>query len=99
MISAWDTFFEVDDYYTYKKPVGHGAYGVVISALDTRDNSKVRENERTGGESLRGCSDCSRRSICTRLPVAVVLLSGLKSRACLTLWEFNRPRWAQFFLL
>lgn len=41
MISAWDTFFEVDDYYTYKKPVGHGAYGVVISALDTRDNSKV----------------------------------------------------------
>lgn len=42
MISAWDTFFEVDDYYTYKKPVGHGAYGVVISALDTRDNSKVR---------------------------------------------------------
>ena len=67
MISAWDTFFEVDDYYTYKKPVGHGAYGVVISALDTRDNSKVRENERTGGESLRGCSDCSRRSIHTRL--------------------------------
>lgn len=43
MISAWDTFFEVDDYYTYKKPVGHGAYGVVISALDTRDNSKVRK--------------------------------------------------------
>ena len=41
MISAWDTYFEVDDYYTYKKPVGHGAYGVVISALDTRDNSKV----------------------------------------------------------
>ncbi|CAM9480059.1 unnamed protein product [Scytosiphon promiscuus] len=41
MISAWDTVFEVDDYYTYKKPVGHGAYGVVISALDTRDNSKV----------------------------------------------------------
>lgn len=41
MISAWDTFFEVDEYYTYKKPVGHGAYGVVISALDTRDNSKV----------------------------------------------------------
>lgn len=43
MISAWDTFFEVDEYYTYKKPVGHGAYGVVISALDTRDNSKVRD--------------------------------------------------------
>lgn len=43
MISAWDTVFEVDDYYTYKKPVGHGAYGVVISALDTRDNSKVRK--------------------------------------------------------
>ena len=43
MISAWDTFFEVDDYYTYKKPVGHGAYGVVISALDTRDNSKVNQ--------------------------------------------------------
>ena len=41
MISAWDTYFEVDDYYTYKKPVGHGAYGGVISALDTRDNSKV----------------------------------------------------------
>lgn len=41
MIHAWDTFFEVDEYYTYKKPVGHGAYGVVISALDTRDNSKV----------------------------------------------------------
>lgn len=41
MISAWDTFFEVDEYYTYKKPVGHGAYGVVISALDTRDSSKV----------------------------------------------------------
>lgn len=46
MISAWDTFFEVDDYYTYKKPVGHGAYGVVISALDTRDNSKVRRSGR-----------------------------------------------------
>lgn len=43
MISAWDTFFEVDEYYTYKKPVGHGAYGVVISALDTRDNTKVPE--------------------------------------------------------
>lgn len=46
MISAWDTFFEVDEYYTYKKPVGHGAYGVVISALDTRDNSKVRNERR-----------------------------------------------------
>lgn len=43
MISAWDTYFEVDEYYTYKKPVGHGAYGVVISALDTRDNSKVKQ--------------------------------------------------------
>lgn len=42
MISAWDTFFEVDEYYTYKKPVGHGAYGVVISALDTRNDTKVR---------------------------------------------------------
>lgn len=61
MISAWDTFFEVDEYYTYKKPVGHGAYGVVISALDTRDNTKVptcimvmREVERIWWTVYRG---------------------------------------------
>lgn len=52
MISAWDTVFEVDDYYTYKKPVGHGAYGVVISALDTRDNSKVRTKEREKNDNV-----------------------------------------------
>ncbi|CAN0273318.1 unnamed protein product, partial [Phaeothamnion confervicola] len=36
IISAWDTFFEVDECYEYKKPVGHGAYGVVIAATDLR---------------------------------------------------------------
>jgi mitogen-activated protein kinase 1/3 len=38
---AGGTTFLVDDYYEYIKKVGHGAYGVVISALDHRTNTKV----------------------------------------------------------
>lgn len=33
--------FVVDKYYELIKPIGHGAYGVVISARNTRDDSKV----------------------------------------------------------
>ncbi len=35
------TVFVVDDRYEYIKLVGHGAYGVVCSALDKRTNRKV----------------------------------------------------------
>lgn len=33
--------FTVDDHYQFIKQIGHGAYGVVISALDKRTNTKV----------------------------------------------------------
>eukprot|EP00903_Cladosiphon_okamuranus_P009256 g8832.t1 len=35
------TMFEVDTKYELIKPIGHGAYGVVISALDTENGQKV----------------------------------------------------------
>ena len=35
------TSFTVDDHYSYIKQIGHGAYGVVISALNKKNNTKV----------------------------------------------------------
>ena len=35
------TRFDVDKHYTLIKPIGHGAYGVVISALNTETGQKV----------------------------------------------------------
>jgi mitogen-activated protein kinase 1/3 len=35
------TTFVVDDKYEYIKQIGHGAYGVVCSALNKRTNQKV----------------------------------------------------------
>jgi serine/threonine protein kinase len=35
------TVFVVDDRYEYVKQIGHGAYGVVCSAFDKRNNRKV----------------------------------------------------------
>ena len=35
------TLFTVDDRYEYTKYIGHGAYGVVCSAKDKRNSSKV----------------------------------------------------------
>ncbi|CAG9321628.1 unnamed protein product [Blepharisma stoltei] len=35
------TSFTVDSHYQFIKQIGHGAYGVVISALDRRTNTKV----------------------------------------------------------
>jgi len=35
------TRFEVDNKYTLIKPIGHGAYGVVISAQNTESGEKV----------------------------------------------------------
>lgn len=33
--------FEIYNDYTLVKPIGHGAYGVVVSVLDARTNEKV----------------------------------------------------------
>ena len=33
--------FEVESKYSLIRPIGHGAYGVVISALNKDDNAKV----------------------------------------------------------
>lgn len=41
-VTAAGTDFELDLKYEMIKPIGHGAYGVVISALDHESNSKVR---------------------------------------------------------
>ena len=41
-VNAAGTDFELDVKYEMIKPIGHGAYGVVISALDHESNSKVR---------------------------------------------------------
>ena len=35
------TRFDVDSRYTLMKPIGHGAYGVVCSALDNKTGEKV----------------------------------------------------------
>ena len=35
------TTFVVDDHYQYIKQIGHGAYGVVVSALNKKTNTKV----------------------------------------------------------
>lgn len=40
-VTAAGTDFELDLKYEMIKPIGHGAYGVVISALDHESNSKV----------------------------------------------------------
>lgn len=39
--TASGTKFEVDKRYTYMRPIGHGAYGVVVSANDAKDKEKV----------------------------------------------------------
>ena len=41
-VNAAGTDFELDVKYEMIKPIGHGAYGVVISALDHESGSKVR---------------------------------------------------------
>jgi len=38
---ASGTYFEVDNRYSLIRPIGHGAYGVVISAQDAHTNNKV----------------------------------------------------------
>ena len=38
---AGGTTFIVDDRYEYIKRIGHGAYGVVVSAYDHRTGTKV----------------------------------------------------------
>lgn len=40
-MNAAGTDFELDIKYEMIKPIGHGAYGVVISAQDHESNSKV----------------------------------------------------------
>lgn len=40
-VNAAGTDFELDMKYEMIKPIGHGAYGVVISALDHDTNTKV----------------------------------------------------------
>ena len=35
------TRFDVSEYYKLIKPIGHGAYGVVVSANDEKNNDKV----------------------------------------------------------
>lgn len=35
------TRFDVDEHYTLIKPIGHGAYGVVVSANNTKTKDKV----------------------------------------------------------
>jgi serine/threonine protein kinase len=39
--SAGGTAFEVDARYSFIRSIGHGAYGVVVSASDSRDKEKV----------------------------------------------------------
>ena len=39
--TAGGTTFIVDRNYEYIKKIGHGAYGVVVSALDRKNNVKV----------------------------------------------------------
>jgi len=39
--SAGGTPFEVDSRYTFIRSIGHGAYGVVVSANDSKDKEKV----------------------------------------------------------
>lgn len=52
------TPFEVPNYYQVVQPVGYGAYGFVVSALDRRDGSKVaiKKNSRV----FRDLLDCKR---------------------------------------
>lgn len=45
-VNAAGTDFELDMKYEMIKPIGHGAYGVVISALDHETNTKVRDAPR-----------------------------------------------------
>jgi mitogen-activated protein kinase 1/3 len=39
--TAGGTTFLVDNHYEYIKKIGHGAYGVVVSAYDRKNNIKV----------------------------------------------------------
>lgn len=42
-VNAAGTDFELDVKYDLIKPIGHGAYGVVISAIDHESGTKVRQ--------------------------------------------------------
>jgi len=41
VFKASGTYFEIESRYSLIRPIGHGAYGVVISANDSHTNSKV----------------------------------------------------------
>ncbi|CAE7888988.1 erkA, partial [Symbiodinium sp. KB8] len=40
-VTIAESVFEVSTRYQIRKPIGHGAYGVVVSALDTQTGKKV----------------------------------------------------------
>jgi hypothetical protein len=42
IVNAAGTDFELDVKYEMIKPIGHGAYGVVISAINHENDTKVR---------------------------------------------------------
>jgi hypothetical protein len=54
IVNAAGTDFELDVKYEMIKPIGHGAYGVVISAINHDDNSKVGPARvlRRGGKEI-----------------------------------------------
>jgi hypothetical protein len=43
-VNAAGTDFELDVKYEMIKPIGHGAYGVVISAINHENDTKVQYN-------------------------------------------------------
>lgn len=53
-VNAAGTDFELDVKYEMIKPIGHGAYGVVISALDHESNSKVRDQRTYSTDISKG---------------------------------------------
>ena len=59
------TRFDVESHYRLIAPIGHGAYGVVCSAEDTRTGEKVAikkitKGSRTAGTAAQSALVCSR---------------------------------------
>jgi hypothetical protein len=73
-VNAAGTDFELDVKYEMIKPIGHGAYGVVISAINHENDTKVSST--TMLVDLTHCSDAyadnQRRA--TRMPEVLLLL-------------------------
>lgn len=81
--TVFSTKFEVPKYYRILQPIGYGAYGFVVSALDTRTNKRVaiKKNSRV----FRDVMDCK------RIVREVLVLESLRHENIVHIRDFYVP--------